>query len=140
MKYISQNCDFDLPEVDIKQTSVTIVKIEEKSITLVITRAPFDQKSFEESFDFQIGKIKEKLKQYKIHEKNIVALPNGLRGIELRNEFIQGSERIHQLQFACQLGEKKEMVVIVFAKNTGYSEEDEIIWDNLKNSLIVKSD
>lgn len=138
MKYLTNDFALELPDSPVQDTTMNLLKFPELGLTLVVSRAPYEQSSFKESFDSQLRKMKASLKGYKIIEQKAVQLPGIGEGLEVINEFVQPPGKVYQVQLAYQIKNLKEMMVLTYVKTAPISEEDYLGYMKIRDSILME--
>ena len=139
MNYLTQDVQFQLPETECHDLSINILKLPALAATLVVTRAPLEAATLEESFDQQIQKLERQVKNFRFHSREalMIGQPAQVPALEIRNEFVRGPEKVFQYQLACTLPGTRTMLALSYVKASPLTAADSEHWQAIKASVLL---
>ena len=138
MDYLTHDFRVALPDTEHQDMTVNIVKFPALASTLVITRGALEANTLEQSFDQQMKRLSQQVKNFHFHDRQAVAVgpDSGIPGIEIRNQFVRGPEKVFQYQLACTLPGTAVMLALSYVKAEPLTNADLAHWTAIKASLV----
>jgi len=137
MDYLTQDFRLALPDTACQDMSVNILKFPALSATLVVTRGALEGQTLAQSFEQQMKRLSQQVKNFHFHDRQDVTVgPDAdIPGIEIRNQFVRGPEKVFQYQLACALPGARTMLALSYVKSEPLTDADLEHWKAIKASL-----
>ncbi|WP_208510519.1 DcrB-related protein [Variovorax paradoxus] len=137
MDYLTQDFRLALPDTAHQDMSVNILKFPALSATLVVTRGALEGQTLEQNFDQQMKRLSQQVKNFHFHDRRAVTVgaASDIPGLEIRNQFVRGPEKVFQYQLACQLPGVPVMLALSYVKAEPLGDADLAHWEAIKASL-----
>ena len=141
--FYTNEAAFDLPGVIAQDSSLNMLKLANPEAVFIISRGAIqDDETLETAIDQQLEKLGKQVKELKFTPRQATHLgvEGQIEGIELKNEFIRGDDRVHQYQAAFLLPGTRIMMALSYVKTRPLTDEDATRWHALKKGIRLRID
>lgn len=141
MQYQTNDTKFQIPDPNIKDVTLNIIKFKDLGTSLVLSRSELDEEeTLESSLDDQLKRLEKSVKGLKFHQKSKTRFGKNqdIEAFELSNQFIKGTEKVYQYQLVCLIPGTRTMFAMSYVKNTNLGEEELAHWKIIKQSFEFK--
>lgn len=142
MIYKTNDIQLQIPEENMKDATLNILKFNTLDTSLVMSRSELSEgKTLESSLDEQIKRLEISVKGLKFQHKNKISFgrKQDIDAFEMRNQFVKGTERIYQYQLVCLIPGTQTMFAMSYVKNTALGEEEASHWQLIKQNFEFKT-
>lgn len=141
MQYQTNDTEFQIPDPDIKDVTLNIIKFKNLGTSLVLSRSELgEEETLESSLDDQLKRLESSVKGLKFHQKNKISFGKNqnIEAFELSNQFIKGAEKVFQYQLVCLIPGTRTMFAMSYVKNTNLGEVELAHWELIKQNFEFK--
>ncbi|MGY4491398.1 DcrB-related protein [Pseudomonas sp. TE3610] len=140
MTYRTQQLQFQMPDPDVQDASINILKFANLGTSLVISRSLLAEgETLQASFDAQLKRMGEQLQDVRFQPA--VALMVGpaadVPAFELRSQFSKGNENVFQCQLVLVMPGTRQMLALSYVKPQPLGDAELAHWALIKNTLII---
>ena len=138
MNYLINEAQFTLPDAEVQDTSINILKFAKLSTTLVVSRSPLaDGESLQTNFEGQLKKLEQQVQDLRYSPAQAVKVgpAQDIDAFEVQNHFSTGSDNIYQYQLAMQIPGLRRLIALSFVKAQPLGPAEAAHWATLKCSL-----
>ncbi len=142
MIYKANDIHLEIPEGNLTDASLNILKFKTLGTSLVMSRSELSEdETLESSLDEQIKRMEISVKGLKFQQKNKISVgkKQDIDAFEMRNQFVKGTERIYQYQLICLIPGTRTMFAMSYVKNTALGEEEAAHWQLIKQNFEFKT-
>lgn len=136
-QYILPEGAITLPDEDIYDVSVTLLRFPSRGTSLTVTRAPLSSEQDAGAlYRQQLEQVSKKQKHFVIREQRetCVGVNDDVPGTEILCQYDQHDSTICQYQFAGQCGQN--MVVFCYSRMGDFIHDDIVHWQGILASLV----
>ncbi|WP_430447423.1 MAG: DcrB-related protein [Pseudomonas piscis] len=140
MNYLINEAQFTLPDADIQDASINILKFASLGTTLVISRSPLAEgETLQSNFDSQLKKLQQQVKDLRYSPAQAIKVgpAQDVDAIEVQNSFSKGNEHIYQYQLALQVPGTRRMMAWSYVKTQPLGAAEAAHWATLKSTLNI---
>ncbi|EEP0951163.1 DUF1795 domain-containing protein [Salmonella enterica] len=134
--YILPEGSLSLPDEQVQDTSITMLRFPTRGTALTVSRAPLEAgEDGRVQFLQQLEKVRNTKKHFVIREQRdiTIGVNNSVSGIEVLSQFSQGNITISQYQFAGQCGDC--MVIFCYSRTGAFTSKDNKHWRAVMDSF-----
>jgi hypothetical protein len=138
MLYKINEASFDLPDKEIQDATLNVLRFPALNTSLIVTRSLLAKgDTLESNFDDQLQALEGKLDQLRFQgkQKILVGPKSKIPAIEVRTQFKRGEDHIYQFQLAFVIPNTEKIMALTYAKSAPLGEAELDHWMNLKSSL-----
>lgn len=138
MQYHLNEGSFSLYTSDWLDNSMNVLRDDASGITLIVSRGPIPEGSdFEQEFHRQWDGMRSQMTrlQQSAFTRVAVGARQHIRAIQVTSHFERNGQSLHQHQLAVQAADKNLLMVFTFSALHPFTDEDNVRWDALKQSL-----
>lgn len=131
-----------LPDADVRDNSINILRFEALGTSLVISRSLLaDGETLQSNFDSQLQRLQQQVQDLRFQTPQSVRLgaAQDIDGIELSSQFSKGQEKVFQYQLALVLPGTRKMFALSYVKAQPMGEAEAGHWAAIKQSLAFDS-
>ena len=139
MSYTTQELSLQLPTAEVQDGTINILRFPVLGASLVITRGNLGaDETLRSHFEEQLGKLAKQLKEMKTSpiSDTRVGPAGNIEAVELRNQFIKGTEQVYQFQLGIKPAEGRIMS-LSYVKPQPMGEAEASHWESIKRSLVL---
>nr|WP_314577197.1 DcrB-related protein [uncultured Pseudomonas sp.] len=138
MPYRINEFQFALPETEMQDVSVNILKFPELGTSLIVSRSFLaDDETLHSNFDAQLKRLELQVQALRYQPAQTVQVgpAKDIEALELSSQFKKGSETVFQYQLALVIPETQKMLALSYVKAQPLGESEATHWDTIKYSL-----
>lgn len=138
MNYLINEAQFTLPDAEVQDTSINILKFAKLGTTLVVSRSPLaDGESLQSNFEGQLKKLEQQVQdlRYSPAQALKVGPAQNIDAFEVQNHFSKGSDNIYQYQLAMQIPGTRRLIALSYVKAQPLGPAEAAHWATLKSTL-----
>lgn len=138
MPYRINEFQFALPETEMQDVSVNILKFPELGTSLIVSRSFLaDDETLHSNFDAQLKRLELQVQALRYQPAQTVQVgpAKDIEALELSSQFKKGSETVFQYQLALVIRETQKMLALSYVKAQPLGESEAMHWDTIKHSL-----
>ncbi|WLH84754.1 DcrB-related protein [Pseudomonas sp. FP2338] len=138
MNYLINEAQFTLPDAEVQDTSINILKFAKLGTTLVVSRSPLaDGESLQSNFEGQLKKLEQQVKDLRYSPAQAVKVgpAQDIDAYEVQNRFNKGSDNIYQYQLAMQVPGTRCLIALSYVKTQPLGTAEAGHWAMLKSTL-----
>ncbi|PNY74753.1 DcrB-related protein [Pseudomonas fluorescens] len=138
MNYLINEAQFTLPDAEVQDTSINILKFAKLSTTLVVSRSPLaDGESLQSNFEGQLKKLEQQVQDLRYSPAQAVKVgpAQDIDAFEVQNHFSKGSDNIYQYQLAMQIPGTRRLIALSYVKAQPLGPAEAAHWATLKSTL-----
>ncbi|GLH50412.1 DUF1795 domain-containing protein [Pseudomonas sp. B2021] len=138
MNYLINEAQFTLPDVEVQDTSINILKFAKLGTTLVVSRSPLaDGESLQSNFEGQLKKLEQQVQDLRYSPAQAVKVgpAQDIDAFEVQNHFSKGSDNIYQYQLAMQIPGTRRLIALSYVKAQPLGSAEAAHWATLKSTL-----
>jgi len=138
MTYRLNEFQFTLPESELLDASINILKFPELGTSLIVSRSQLAEgETLQSNFDAQLKRLEQQVQELRYQPGQAVRLgaDQSVDGIELRSQFSKGAEKVFQYQLALVLPGTRKMLALSYVKADKLGDAEAAHWATIKQSL-----
>ncbi|NCE84797.1 MULTISPECIES: DcrB-related protein [Pseudomonas] len=138
MNYLINEAQFTLPDAEVQDTSINILKFANLGTTLVVSRSPLaDGETLHSNFENQLKKLEQQVKDLRYSPAQAVKVgpAQDIDAYEVQNRFNKGSDNIYQYQLAMQIPGTRRLIALSYVKTQPLGAAEAAHWATLKSTL-----
>ncbi|MFJ9993948.1 DcrB-related protein [Pseudomonas putida] len=138
MSYRLNEFRLALPDADVRDTSINILRFEGLGTSLIVSRSLLAEgESLQSNFDGQLQRLQQQVKDLQFQPARAlrVGATQDIDAIELSSQFSKGQEKVYQYQLALVLPGTRKMFALSYVKPTPLGDAEAAHWAHLKQSL-----
>ncbi|MDR2308821.1 MAG: DUF1795 domain-containing protein [Paucimonas sp.] len=138
MSYRVDEFRFALPDAQVRDTSINILRFEALGTSLIVSRSLLEEgETLQSNFDGQLQRLQQQVKdlQFQPARATQVGTAQPIEAIELSSQFSKGQEKVYQYQLALVLPGTRKMFALSYVKPSPLGEAEATHWAALKQSL-----
>lgn len=138
MSYRLNEFRLALPDADVRDTSINILRFEALGTSLIVSRSLLAEgETLQSNFDGQLQRLQQQVKdlQFQPAQTLRVGTSQDIDAIELSSQFSKGQEKVFQYQLALVLPGTRKMLALSYVKPTPLGAAEAAHWARLKQSL-----
>ncbi|AIZ35182.1 DUF1795 domain-containing protein [Pseudomonas parafulva] len=127
-----------LPDTDVRDTSINILRFERLGTSLIVSRSALaDDETLQSNFDGQLQRLQQQVKDLQFQPAHPVKVgaAQDIEAIELSSQFSKGQEMVYQYQLALVLPGTRKMFALSYVKPSPLGESEASHWAAIKQSL-----
>jgi hypothetical protein len=139
MPYTINEATFNLPDSEMIDSSINIVRFPKLGTSLIIARSLMNEgETLETNFDNQIDKLKGQLSELRYQPKQATKLGGGkgIDAFQISNQFKREKDHFYQFQLAFVVPDTLEVVSLTYVKNIPLAEAELKHWEQIKASFV----
>lgn len=140
MNYLINEAQFTLPDAEVQDTSINILKFANLGTTLVISRSPLaDGETLHSNFESQLKKLEQQVKDLRYSPPQAVKVgpAQAVDAVEVQNRFTKGNDTLYQYQLALQIPGTRRLIALSYVKTQPLGPAEAAHWATLKHTLNV---
>ncbi|RRV03878.1 DUF1795 domain-containing protein [Pseudomonas sp. v388] len=138
MTYRINELQFQLPESELQDASINILKFPTLGTSLIISRSVLAEgETLQSNFDDQLKRLEKQVQDLRYQQvQNVrIAADQAIDAIEMRSQFSKGTENVYQLQLAFVQPGTRKMIALSYVKAQPLGEPEANHWAVLKQTL-----
>ncbi|MEN2395097.1 DcrB-related protein [Pseudomonas halotolerans] len=138
MTYRINEFQFQLPESELLDATINILKFPELGTSLIVSRSLLaDGETLQSNLDDQLKRLEKQVQNLRAQPGVPVRLGahQEVEGIELRSQFNKGNEKVFQFQLALVLPGTRKMLALSYVKAEKLGDAEAAHWATIKGSL-----
>lgn len=139
-QYVMPEGHIVLPDEDVLDVSVTLLRFPSRGTSLTVTRAPLPPGQDARALYLQqLEPVRQKQKHFVIREQRdvIAGINDSVPGIEILCQYAQNDSTVCQFQFAGQCGQN--MTVFCYSRVGDFVSDDITHWREILASLTIRA-
>jgi len=138
MTYRTQELQFQLPDSELHDASINILKFPALGTSLIVSRSQLaDGETLQSNFAGQLKRMEQQLKDLRFQPP--VPVQVGLAGdvpaFELRSQFSKGTENVFQYQLVLMVPGTRQMLALSYVKPQPLGDAEAAHWATIKQTL-----
>ncbi|WP_460417433.1 DcrB-related protein [Pseudomonas sp. microsymbiont 2] len=138
MSYRLNEFRFALPDTQVRDTSINILRFEALGTSLIVSRSLLEEgETLQSNFDGQLQRLQQQVKdlQFQPARATQVGAAQPIEAIELSSQFSKGQEKVYQYQLALVLPGTRKMFALSYVKPTPLGDAEATHWAAIKQSI-----
>lgn len=138
MTYRINEFQFALPDSELQDASINILKFADLGTSLIVSRSLLAEgETLQSNFDGQLKRLEQQVQELRYQPGQPVRLgaAQEVEGIELRSQFHKGNEKVFQYQLALVLPGTRKMLALSYVKAQKMGDAEAKHWATIKHSL-----
>lgn len=138
MTYRINEFQFALPDAELQDASINILKFATLGTSLIISRSLLAaDETLHSNFDAQIKRLEQQVQDLRYQPAQVVAVGTSheIEALELRSQFSKGAEKVFQYQLALVLPGTRKMLALSYVKAQPLGDAEARHWTAIKQSL-----
>ncbi|WP_109513831.1 DcrB-related protein [Pseudomonas ovata] len=138
MTYRLNEFSFALPDTQVQDATINILKFGELGTSLIVSRSVLaDGETLHSNFAAQLERLGQQVQDLRHEPVQTlhVGLNQEIEAIELRSQFSKGNEKIWQFQLALVLPDTRRMLALSYVKAQPLGAAEAAHWAGIKQSL-----
>ncbi|MGH8419849.1 MAG: DcrB-related protein [Pseudomonas sp.] len=138
MTYRINEFQFALPDGELQDASINILKFTALGTSLVISRSLLaEDETLHSNFDAQLKRLEQQVQELRYQPAQVVGVgaSQEIEALELRSQFSKGAEKVFQYQLALVLPGSRKMLALSYFKAQPLSDAEARHWATIKQSL-----
>ncbi|MBC3348963.1 MULTISPECIES: DcrB-related protein [Pseudomonas] len=139
MTYRINEFQFQLPESELLDATINILKFPELGTSLIVSRSLLaDGETLQSNLDDQLKRLEKQVQDLRAQPGVAVRLGANqeVEGVELRSQFNKGNEKVFQFQLALVLPGTRKMLALSYVKAEKLGDAEAAHWATIKGSLL----
>ncbi|MCD5995957.1 DUF1795 domain-containing protein [Pseudomonas sp. CDFA 602] len=140
MVYRINELQFQLPESELQDASINILKFPALGTSLIVSRSQLaDGETLHSNFETQLKRLEQQVQdlRYQPVQGARLGADQAIEGIELRSQFSKGTEKVYQFQLAFILPGTRKMIALSYVKAQPLGDAEAAHWAVLKQTLTL---
>ncbi|WP_249583072.1 DcrB-related protein [Pseudomonas viridiflava] len=140
MAYRINELQFQLPESELLDATINILKFPALGTSLIVSRSQLAEgETLHSNFDTQLKRLEQQVQdlRYQPVQNTRLGADQSIDGIELRSQFSKGAEKVYQFQLAFVLPGTRKMIALSYVKAQPLGDAEAAHWASLKQTLIL---
>ncbi|BBP80236.1 MULTISPECIES: DcrB-related protein [Pseudomonas] len=140
MTYRINELQFQLPDSELLDASINILKFPELGTSLIVSRSVLAEgEDLRGNFDTQLKRLEQQVQELRYQPRQDVRLgaDQSIDAIELRSQFSKGTEKVFQFQLAFVPPGTRKMIALSYVKAQPLGDAETAHWATLKHSLTL---
>jgi len=138
MTYRINEFEFALPDAELQDSSINILKFPTLDTTLIISRSFLaDDETLHSNFDAQLKRLEQQVSnlRYQPVQRVRVGTKYEVEALELRSQFSKAADEVYQFQLALVLPSTRKMLALSYVKAQALGAAEAEHWSRIKLSL-----
>lgn len=138
MTYRINELQFQLPQSELQDASINILKFPELATSLIISRSLLaEHETLQSNFDDQLKRLEQQVQQLRFQPAQLLRLgvDQATEAVELRSQFSKGPENVYQYQLAFLQPGTRKMIALSYVKAQPLGEAEAAHWATIKHTL-----
>lgn len=138
MTYRINEFQFALPDAELRDASINILKFPVLGTSLIVSRSFLtDEETLHSNFDTQLKRLEQQVKELRYQPAQTVRVgaTQEIEALELRSQFSKGAEKVFQYQLALVLPGTRKMLALSYVKAQPLGDAEAAHWARIKHSL-----
>lgn len=138
MTYRINELQFQLPQSELQDASINILKFPELGTSLIISRSLLaGHETLQSNFDDQLKRLEQQVQQLRFQPAQLLRLgvDQATEAVELRSQFSKGPENVYQYQLAFLQPGTRKMIALSYVKAQPLGEAEAAHWATIKQTL-----
>lgn len=138
MTYRINELQFQLPQSELQDASINILKFPGLGTSLIISRSLLaEHETLHSNFDDQLKRLEQQVQDLRCQPVQRLRLgaDQATEAVELRSQFSKGSENVYQYQLAFLQPGTRKMIALSYVKAQPLSEAEAVHWATIKQTL-----
>ncbi|MDF2640765.1 MAG: hypothetical protein K0R45_37 [Pseudomonas sp.] len=138
MTYRINELQFQLPQSELQDASINILKFPELATSLIISRSLLaEHETLQSNFDDQLKRLEQQVQQLRFQPAQLLRLgvDQATEAVELRSQFSKGPENVYQYQLAFLQPGTRKMIALSYVKAQPLGEAEAAHWATIKQTL-----
>jgi hypothetical protein len=138
MTYRINEFQFALPDAELQDSSINILKFPTLDTTLIISRSLLaDDETLHSNFDAQLKRLEQQVSdlRYQPVQRVRVGTEREVEALELRSQFSKAADKVYQFQLALVLPSTRKMLALSYVKAQPLGVAEAEHWSRIKLSL-----
>ena len=140
MTYRLNELQFQLPEGELQDASINILKFPTLGTSLIVSRSLLAEgETLESNLASQLQRLEQQVQElrYQAPQPVLLGPAQDIPGVELRSQFNKGSEQVFQFQLALVLPGTRKMLAMSYVKAQKLGAAEAAHWAQIKNTLAL---
>lgn len=140
MTYRLNELQFQLPEGELQDASINILKFPTLGTSLIVSRSLLAEgETLESNLASQLQRLEQQVQElrYQAPQPVLLGPAQDIPGVELRSQFNKGSEQVFQFQLALVLPGTRKMLAMSYVKAQKLGKAEAAHWAQIKNTLAL---
>jgi hypothetical protein len=138
MTYRINELQFQLPQSELQDASINILKFPELGTSLIISRSLLaEHETLQSNFDDQLKRLEQQVQELRCQPVQLLRLgaDQATEVVELRSQFSKGPENVYQYQLAFLQPGTRKMIALSYVKAQPLGEAEAAHWATIKQTL-----
>jgi hypothetical protein len=138
MTYRINELQFQLPQSELQDASINILKFPELGTSLIISRSLLaEHETLQSNFDDQLKRLEQQVQELRCQPVQLLRLgaDQATEAVELRSQFSKGPENVYQYQLAFLQPGTRKMIALSYVKAQPLGEAEAAHWATIKQTL-----
>lgn len=138
MTYRINELQFQLPQSELQDASINILKFPELGTSLIISRSLLaEHETLQSNFDDQLKRLEQQVQNLRCQPAQRLRLgaDQATEAVELRSQFSKGAENVYQYQLAFLQPGTRKMIALSYVKAQPLGEAEAAHWATIKQTL-----
>ncbi|QXI28450.1 DcrB-related protein [Pseudomonas vanderleydeniana] len=140
MTYRLNEFQFQLPDSELLDASINILKFPELGTSLIVSRSLLGEgEDLRSNFDSQLKRLEQQVQELRYQPRQDVRLgaDQSLDAIESRSQYSKGADKVYQFQLAFVLPGTRKMTALSYVKAQPLGDAEAAHWARIKHSLAL---
>ncbi|WP_416421571.1 DcrB-related protein [Pseudomonas sp. App30] len=141
MTYRTEQLQFQLPDADVQDASINILKFPALGTSLIISRSLLaDGETLQSNFEGQLKRMEQQIQDLRFQPPAAVQVgrAHDVPAFELRSQFSKGAEKVFQYQLALVVPGTRQMLALSYVKPQPLGEAEAAHWQAIKQTLALQ--
>lgn len=140
MTYRLNEFQFQVPESELLDASINILKFPQLGTSLIVSRSHLaDGDDLRSNFDGQLKRLEQQVQELRYQPRQDVLLgaDASIDAIEMRSQYSKGKDKVYQFQLAFVVPGSPKMIALSYVKSTPLGDADAAHWATLKQTMAL---
>ncbi len=141
MTYRTQELQFQLPDAELHDASINILKFPSLGTSLIISRSQLGEgETLQSNFEGQLKRMEQQIQDLRFQPPVAVQI-GGARDVpafELRSQFSKGAEKVFQYQLALVVPGTRQMLALSYVKPQPLGDAEAAHWAAIKQTFALQ--
>ncbi|WP_462402523.1 DcrB-related protein [Pseudomonas sp. Marseille-QA0332] len=138
MNYRVNEFRFALPDPELQDTSINVLRFAALGTSLIVSRSLLAEgETLQSNFHGQLQRLRQQVQDLRFQPAQTIGVGAGqaVEAIELTSQFSRGQDKVYQYQLALVLPGSRRMLALSYVKPQPLGSADAAHWATIKQSL-----
>lgn len=142
MTYRTHELQFQLPDAEVQDASINILKFAALGTSLIISRSVLAEgETLQSNFEGQLKRMQQQIQDLRFQPPVAVHVgpAREVLAFELQSQFSKGTEKVFQYQLALVVPGTRQMLALSYVKPQPLGDAEAAHWAAIKQTLVLQT-